>query len=131
MAMLLVDPALCREFVDELQKVRQIPICERQCLPRISVNSVALKLIDALTAIINLVKSESDMSKISYLVHTAASLVSKRQGSKMAKSTNSQTPTWRQRLDMEILALRRAISLLREVRRDSSSIRLLHELQLL
>ena len=45
------------------------------------------------------------MSEISYLVYAAASLVSKRHGSKMAKSTNSQTPTRRRRLDMEILAL--------------------------
>ena len=35
---------VCREFLDELQKVRRIPVCERQCLPRISVK----KLIDAL-----------------------------------------------------------------------------------
>ena len=38
-----VDPVLCREFLEELQKVRQIPICERQCLPRIFVNSGTLK----------------------------------------------------------------------------------------
>ena len=47
----------------------------------------------------------------------------------MAKSTNSQTQTWRRRLDMEIRVLRRAISLLREVRRGLPISRLLHELQ--
>ncbi len=72
-----VDPVLCREFLDELQKVKQIPICERQRLPRISVNSVTVKLIDALSALINLAKGEPDMSEISYLVYTAASLASK------------------------------------------------------
>ena len=51
-----VDPVLCREFLDELQKVRQIPICERPRHSKITVNSVTLKLIDALNAIINLVK---------------------------------------------------------------------------
>ena len=40
-----VDPALCREFLDELQKVRQTPICERRCLPRISVNNVTQSLL--------------------------------------------------------------------------------------
>ena len=34
-----VDPVLRREFLDELQKVRQIPICERPRLPRIFVSS--------------------------------------------------------------------------------------------
>ena len=71
------------------------------------------------------------MSEISYLVYTAASLVSKRHVSKTAKSANSHTPTWRRRLDMEITTLRRAISLLQEARKGSSSIRLLHELRLL
>ena len=52
----------------------------------------------------------------------------------MAERRNSQpthTPTWRRRLDMEITTLRRAISLLHEARKGSSSIRLLHELRLL
>ena len=40
-----VDPVLRREFLEELQKVRQIPICERQRLPKIFVNSGTLKLI--------------------------------------------------------------------------------------
>ena len=71
------------------------------------------------------------MSEISYLVYTAASLVSKKHGSKTAKSGNSHTPTWRWRLDMEITTLRRAISPLQEARKGSSSIRLLHELRLL
>ena len=71
------------------------------------------------------------MSEISYLVYIAASLISKRHGSKMAKSANSHTATWRRRLDMEITALRRAISLLHEARKGSSSIRLFHELRLL
>ena len=84
-----VDPVLCREFLDELQKVRQIPICERQRLPTISVKSVTLKLIDALYAIINLVKGEPDMSEISYVVSTAASLVSKRRGSNLTKMAKS------------------------------------------
>ena len=58
--------------------------------------------------------------------------MSKERGSKMAKSTtNSPKPTWRRRLDMEILALRQVISLLQEVRSSSSSIHLLHEFQLL
>ena len=30
-----VDPAFRREFLEKLQKVRQIPICESQRLPRI------------------------------------------------------------------------------------------------
>ena len=54
---------LCQEFLDELQKARQTSICERQRFPKISVNSVTLKLIDALNAIINLVKGEPDMAK--------------------------------------------------------------------
>ncbi len=100
-----VDPVLRREFLEELQKVRQIPICERQRLPRISVNSGTLNLIGDLNTITSSLKNEPDMSKISYLVYSAASLVSKRRGLKMTKSTNSQTPTWRRRLDMEILTL--------------------------
>ena len=107
-----VDPVLRREFLEELHKVRQIPICERQRLPRIFVNSGTLKLIGDLNMIISSLKDEPDMSEISYLVYSAASLVSKRRGLKTTKSTNSQTPTWRRRLDMEILTLRRAISLL-------------------
>ena len=55
--------------------------------------------------------------------------MSKRRGLKTAKSTNSQTPTRRQRLDTEILTLRRAISLLLEVRKGSSGIHMLHELR--
>ena len=47
-----VDPVLRREFL-ELQKVRQISICERQRLPRIFVNSGTLKLIGDLNTIIN------------------------------------------------------------------------------
>ena len=89
-----VDPVLHREFLEELQKVMQIPICERQRLPRIFVNSGTLKLIGDLNTIINLLKDEPDMSEISYLVYSAASLVSKRRGLKTTKSTNSQTPTW-------------------------------------
>ena len=104
-----MNPVLRREFLKELQKVRPIPICERQRLPRIFVNSGTLKLIGDLNTIISSLKDEPDMSEISYLVYSAASLVSKRQGLKTTKSTNSQTPTWRQRLDMEILTLRRAI----------------------
>ena len=126
-----VDSVLRQEFLDELQKVRHIPICERPRLPRISVSSKTRKLIDDLNAVISLLKGEPDMSEISSLVYTAASLVSRRQSSKTAKSTSSNTPTWRRRLDMEILTLRRGISLLQEVRKGSSSIRLLHELRLL
>ena len=124
-----VDPVLRREFLEELQKVRQIPICERQCLPRIFVNSGTLKLIGDLNTIISSLKDEPDMSEISYLVYFAASLVSKRWGLKTTKSINSQTPTWKRRLDMEILTLRCAISLLLEVRKGSSGIRMLHELR--
>ena len=40
-----MNPALRREFLEELQKVRQISICERQRLPRIFVNSGTLKRI--------------------------------------------------------------------------------------
>ena len=123
-----VDPVLRREFLEELQNVRQIPICERQRLPRIFVNSGTLKLIGDLNMIISSLKDEPDTSEISYLVYSAASLVSKRRGLKTTKSTNSQTPTWRQRLDMEILTLQHAISLLLEVRKGSSGIRMLHEL---
>ena len=126
-----VDPVLRREFLDELQKVRQIPICERPRLPRIFVSSKIQKRIDDVNAIIDSSKDEPDMSEISYLVYTAASVVYKRHGSKTAKSANSHTPTWRRRLDMEITTLRRAISLLQEARKGSSSIRLLHELRLL
>ena len=126
-----VDPVLRREFLEELQKVRQIPICEKQRLSRIFENSGTLKLIGDLNTIISSLKDEPDMSEISYLVYSAASLVSKRRGLKTTKSTNSQTPTWRQRLDMKILTLRRAISLLLEVRKGSSGIRMLHELRLL
>ena len=126
-----VDPVLRREFLDELQKVRQIPICERPRLPRIFVSSKIQKRIDDVNAIIDSLKDEPDMSEISYLVYTAASVVSKRHGSKSAKSANSHTPTWRRRLEMEITTLRRAISLLQEARKGSSSIRLLHELRLL
>ena len=124
-----VDPELCREFLEELQKVRQIPICERQRLPRIFVNSGTLKLIGDLNKIISSLKDEPDMSEISYLVYSAASLVSTKWGLKTTKSINSQTPTWRQRLDMEILTLQRAISLLLKVRKGSSGIRMLHELR--
>ena len=75
-----VDPVLRREFLEELQKVRQIPICERQRLPRIFVNSGTLKLIGDRNTIISSLKDEPDMSEISYLVYSAASLVSKRRG---------------------------------------------------
>ena len=53
------------------------------------------KRIDDVNAIIDSLKDEPDMSEISYLVYTAASLVSKRHGSKTAKSANSHTATWR------------------------------------
>jgi hypothetical protein len=92
-----VDPVLHQEFLDELQKVRHIPICKRQCLPRISVNSKTQKLMGDLNVIINLLKGEPDMREISYMVCTAASLVSKRLGSrsnKVTKPTSSSTPTW-------------------------------------
>ena len=92
-----VDPVLRQEFLDELQKVRLIPICERPRLPRISVRSKTRKLIDDLNAVISLLKGAPDMSEISYLVYTAASLVSRRQNSKTAKSTSSNAPTWRRR----------------------------------
>ena len=75
-----VDPVLYREFLEELQKVRQIPICERQRLPRIIVNSGTLKIIGDLNTIISSLKDEPDISEISYLVYSAASLVSKRRG---------------------------------------------------
>ena len=126
-----VDPVLRREFLDELQKVRQIPICERPRLPRIFVSSKIQKRIGDVNAIIDSFKDEPDKSEISYLVYTAASLVSKRHGSKTAKSANSHTPTWRRRIDMEITTLRRAISLLQKTRKGSSSIWFLHELRLL
>ena len=126
-----VDPVLRQEFLEELQKVRQTPICERQRLPMIFVNSGTLKLIGDLNTIVSSLKDEPDMSEISYLVYSAALLVSKRWGLKTTKSTNSQTPTWRRRLDMEILTLRCAISLLLEVRKGSAGIRMLHELRLL
>ena len=48
-----VDPVLSREFLEELQKVRQISICERQSLPRIFVNKGTLKLIGDLSTIIS------------------------------------------------------------------------------
>ena len=48
-----VDPVLRREFLEELQKVRQIPICERQRLSRIFVNSGSLKLTGDLNTIIS------------------------------------------------------------------------------
>ena len=86
------------------------------------------KLIGDLNMIISLLKDKPDMSEISYLVYSAAALVSKKGGIKTTKSTNSQTPTWRRRLDMEILTLQRAISLLLEVRKGSSGIGMLHEL---
>ena len=126
-----VDHVLRREILDELQKVRQIPICERLRLSRIFVSSKIQKRIDDVNAIIDSSKDEIDMSEISYLVYTAASLVSNRHGSKTAKSANSHTPTWRRRLDMEIATLRRAISLLQEAIKGSSRIRLFHELRLL
>ena len=88
-----VDPVLHRECLEELQKVRQIPVCERQRLPRIFVNSGTLKLIGDLNTIINSLKDEADMSEISYLVYSAVSLVSNRRGLKTTRSTNSQTPT--------------------------------------
>ena len=100
-----MDPVLHREFLEKLQKVRQIPICERQRLPRIFVNSGTLKIIGDLNTIISSLKGEPDMSEISYLVYSAASLVSKRRVLKTTKTTNSQTPTWRRRLDIEILTL--------------------------
>ena len=75
-----VGPVLCREFLDELQKVRQIPLCERPRLPRIFVSSKIQKLINDVNAIIDSLKDEPDISEISYLVYTAASLVSKRHG---------------------------------------------------
>ena len=90
-----VDPVLRREFLDELQKVRQIPICERLRLPRIFVSSKIQKCINDVNAIIDSLKDEPDMSAISYLVYTSASLVSNRHGSKTAKTANSHTPTWR------------------------------------
>ena len=83
-----MDLVLYREFLGELQKVRQIPICERQRLPRIFVNSGTLKLAGDINTIISSLKDEPDMSEISYLVYSAASLVSKRRGLKMTKSTN-------------------------------------------
>ena len=75
-----VDPVIRREFLEELQKVMQISICERQRLPRIFMNSGTLKRIGNLNTIINLLKDEPDMSEISYLVYSAASLMSKRWG---------------------------------------------------
>ena len=48
-----VDPVLRREFLEELQKFRQIPICERQRLPRIFVNSGTLMVICDLNTIIS------------------------------------------------------------------------------
>ena len=108
-----VESVLRREFLEKLKKVRQSLICERQRLPRIFVNSGTLKLNgDLNTIIISLIKDEPDMSEIIYLVYSAALLVSKRRGLKTTKSTNSQTRTWRRRMYMEILTLRRAISLL-------------------
>ena len=73
-----MDPVLRREFLEEFQKVRQISICERPRLPKIFVNSGTLKLIGDLNTIISSLKEEPDMSEISYLVYSAASLVSKR-----------------------------------------------------
>ena len=72
---------LRREFLEELQKVRQIPICERRRLPRIFVNSGTLKLIGDLNSIISSLKDEPDMSEIIYLVYSAALLVPKRRRS--------------------------------------------------
>ena len=72
-----VDLVLHREFLEELQKVRQVPICKRQRLPKIFVNRGTLKLIGDLITIIISLKDEPDISKIIYLVHSAASLVSK------------------------------------------------------
>ena len=58
-----VDPVLRREVLEEMQKVRKIPICERQRLPRIFVNSGSLQFIGDLNTIISLLKYEPDMSK--------------------------------------------------------------------
>ena len=55
-----VDPVLRREFLDELQKVRQIPICERPRLPRIFVSSKIQKRIVDVNAIIDSLKDEPD-----------------------------------------------------------------------
>ena len=93
-------------------------------------NSVTLKLIDTLNAIINLVKGEVDMSEISYMVYTAASLVSKRQGSKMG-SLSPKCKNLHICLHPMSVFQSWLISLLREVGRGSLSIRLLHEIQLL
>ena len=82
----VVDPVLRREFLEELQRVSQIPICERQRRPRIFVNTGTLKLTGDLNMIISSLKDKLDMSKISYLVYSAASLVSKRRGLKTTKS---------------------------------------------
>ena len=68
-------------------------------------NSGTLKLIGDVNTIISSLKDEPDMSEIIYLVYSAALLVPKRRGLKTTKSTNSQTPTWRRRLDMEIFTL--------------------------
>ena len=94
-------------------------------------NSGTLKCIGDLNTIINTLKDKPDMSEISYLVYSDASLMSKRRGLKTTKSTNSQTPTWIRRLDMKILTPRSAISLLLEVRKGSSGICMLHKLRLL
>ena len=51
-------------------------------------NSGTLKLTGDINTIISSLKDEPDMSEISYLVYSAASLVSKRRGLKMTKSTN-------------------------------------------
>ena len=65
-----VDPVLVlrREFLGELQKVRLIPFCERQGLPRIDIaKSGSLKLIGNLNTIINSLKDEPDMCEIMQL----------------------------------------------------------------
>ena len=88
-----VDPVLCREFLEELQKVRQIPICERQHLPRIFVNSGTLKFRGDLNTIINSLKDEPDMSEISYLVYSAASLVSRLTDDEVNQFSNTDMET--------------------------------------
>ena len=55
--------------------------------------SGTLKLIGDINTIISSLKDEPDMCEISYLVYSAASLLSKRRGLETTKSTNSQTPT--------------------------------------
>ena len=78
---------LCWESLDELQKVKQISVSERQRLPRIYVKSVTLQFIDAHNAIIDLVKGKLYMRKLIYLVYIAGLVVNQLSNTEMKTKT--------------------------------------------